>query len=539
MNARTTRSTSARAASMLRDGSPVQVRPSAAVDASGPRLIEPKSSGAATARVHTDKPRAGVEHRSATPVVSVSSCSFTLPEHASAGERIEHDLLCRLGASNPFWLSEQLLRRVERHPDAIRTDRDAKRNPHYQLGLLLAPAYIAFARHVVEQADQFDRVYFLSREGWMFMRLYHRLAKALGVRSKKPKGTYLVTNRKLSFLASMQTLSINEIARFWRQYPGQNLHRLLRNLSLPEEVFLPLAAEHGLTHPHAPIHRPYRHERLNAFVADPRVQRLFAVHRDAMRNKLLDYLAQRGFFDAQRVALVDIGWKGSIQTNLHRAASHRATCPAVHGIYFGLRHDPAHDAPGSTRHGFFCDSRTHDWTQQTIFRNDAVFEMFATAPHGSASGYSRDERGWVHAQVQAETEEQANFQGPFRQVRAGIEDWFNAYLDTPEALASPAKDLRPAVLERLRRYILYPTSAEANAFLDYSHVENFGIFCVSRFHFQASKRQLLRNGPVRELPYRFVQALRRERWPEGVCKRSRIPFATFLFDLIDTRKYTR
>lgn len=539
MNARTTRSQSDRTASLLRDGMPVQVRPTAAVGASSPRLIEPKPAAALTSPAQTDKPLASDEHQPATPGVAISLHKMTPPKHARVKQRIEHNLLTRLGAVNPFWHSERLLRLVEMHPDAIRTDRDATRNPHYQLGLLLAPAYIAFARHVVEQADQFDRVYFLSREGWMFMRLYHRLAKALGVRPKKPKGTYLVTNRKLSFLASMETLSVNEIARFWRQYPGQNLYRLLRNLSLPAEVFLPLAAEHGLKDPHAPIRRPFRHEHLNAFIADPRVQRLFAVHRDAMRDKLLDYLAQRGFFDAHRVALVDIGWKGSIQTNLYRAASHRANRPAVHGIYFGLRHDPSHDVPGSTRHGFFCDSRTHDWTQQTILRNDAVFEMFATAPHGSASGYTRDQRGWVHAQVQAEVEEGDNFQGAFRQVRAGIEDWFNAYLNTPEALASPAKDLRPAILERLRRYILYPTNAEANAFLNYSHVENFGIFCVSRFHFQASKRHLLRNGPIRELPYRFVQALRQERWPEGVCKRSRIPFATFLFDLIDTRKYTR
>lgn len=461
---------------------------------------------------------------------------------AGAGPRAEvvrRRLLDALAEESPFWRGERVLRLVESRGGRIRTDRAHARNEDYQLGLLLAPAYVAFARHVLEHADRYDRVYFLSREGWMFMRMYHRLAAALGVRRAKPRGTYLAVNRRLSFLASMEGLTMEEIGRLWRQYPDQSLRRLLRNLTLPEDPFLHLAARHGLDDPDQPIARPRLHKPFGAFLADEQVQRLFGVYRDELRGLLRDYLRQRGFFDAERVALVDIGWKGSIQTNLHRAVRDEPGCPRMHGVYFGLQHMAAMDADGSTRHGFFCDTRSWDWVQGCILRNNSVFEMFATAPHGSVAGYERDARGWVHARTEAEPEERRNFRGRFRDVWRGIGDWFGDYLETPEALAAGAAEIRPAVLDRLRRYILYPTRGEARAFLQYSHVENFGVFEVARYGFTGSRRRMLTGGPLRALPHRIVHTMRMQRWSEGVCRRSGVPLANFFFDLVDTRKYTR
>lgn len=471
---------------------------------------------------------------------TVAPASRTIPRSpGSRAEMVRVRLRDELAADSPFWRGERVLYEVESNPRRVRTDLAHARNSDYQLGLLLAPAYIAFSRHVLEHAGGFDRVHFLSREGWMFMRMYHRLARALGVQGEIPRGRYLAANRRLTFLASMETLSGEEIGRMWAQYPAQSLRRLLRNLSLPEDVFLPLAAEHGLDDPERPIYRPRQNEAFCAFLADERVQREFTARRDELRTLLADYLRQRGFFEARRVALVDVGWKGSIQTNLHRAVRGLPGCPEIHGIYFGLQHTPLMDAPGSTRHGFFCDTRARDWLQECILRNNSVFEMFATAPHGSLRCYERDARGWVHARTEHEPEERRNFRGRFREVWRGIDDWFADYLDTPAALGATAAEIRPAVLDRLRRFILYPTRAEARAFLQYSHVENFGVFQVSRYAFRGSRRQILFGGPPWQLPRRLMRAVRAQRWREGVCKRSGVPLATFVLDWLETRRNTR
>ncbi|MDQ7013294.1 MAG: hypothetical protein Q9O74_05275 [Planctomycetota bacterium] len=454
-------------------------------------------------------------------------------------EAVRVGLRERFAARNPYWVGEKALHAVESDPRAVKTDRAHTQNPHYQLGLSLAPAYIAFARHIVEHAEAFDRVYFLSREGWMFMRMYHRIAAALGVRSKKPRGTYLAVNRRLSFLASMDGLTQPEIARIWAQYPGQSLRRLLRNLCLPEDIFFHLAARHGLTDPDKPIRRPREHAEFGAFVRDEHVQRAFELHRDELRGLLTGYLEQRGFFEADRVALVDIGWKGSIQTNLHRAVRGREDCPEMHGMYFGLDHKPGMDAPGSTKHGFYCDTRVGDWLSECLLTHNSVFEMFATAPHGTVGGYSRDRRGWVHAEARAEAEESRNFRGRFREVWQGIGDYLSDYLHTPGALEVSAAELRPAVLDRVRRYVLYPTAAEARSYLEYSHVESFGVFQVSKYHFKGSWKWILRTRPYREAPARLVQTLRAQRWPAGGLKRSRVPLASWVFDLVETRRRAR
>lgn len=460
------------------------------------------------------------------------------PASGSRAETVRRALREDLALRNDFWRGEVTLHAVESRPRAVRTDREHARNPHYQLGLLLAPAFIAFSRHVLEHASEYDRVYFLSREGWMFMRMYHKLAKALGVRAAKPDGAYLAVNRRLTFLASMDGLTLDEIRRMWRQYPGQTLRQLLRNLTLPEDPFLHLAARHGLTDPDKRIRRPGQHKAFQGFMHDPHVQRMFELHRDDLRSLLNGYLRQRGFFMGGRVALVDIGWKGSIQTNLHRAARNVEGCPEIHGVYFGLDHAPAMDEDASTRHGFFCDSRTEDLLQKCILRNNSVFEMFASGPHGSVAAYERDARGWVHARVKVEKEESGNFRGRFREVWRGIDHYLSDYLDTPEALATPAAELRPVLLDRLRRYILYPTRREARAFLDYSHVENFGVYTVSRYHFHGSRRTLLAR-PWRGIPSRLLQSLRQQRWSEGVCARSGVPLANFVFDFLNTRRNSR
>jgi hypothetical protein len=473
-------------------------------------------------------------HRPTMPVVSGPSGAGV----CGAGA-VRLALRDRLAAESAYWRGERVLHLVESRPRAVKADRAHDRNPHYQLGLLLAPAYLCFARHVLEHADSFDRVYFLSREGWMFMRMYHRLAGALGVRASKPRGTYLAVNRRVSFLASMEGLTQPEIARIWKQYPGQTLRQLLRNLCLPEDVFFDLAARHGLTDPDRPIRRPRMHPEFSAFVADPHVRRAFLMHRDRMRELLGCYLGQRGFLEASRVALVDVGWKGSIQTNLHRAVRGLAGCPEVYGMYFGLDHDPAMDAPASTRHGFFCDTRAGDWITESLLTNNSVFEMFATAPHGTVAGYQRDARGWVHATAHAEPAESRNFRGRFREVWQGIRDYTDDFLDTPEAVEAGAALLRPAIADRLRRYALYPTRSEARAFLEYSHVESFGVFGVSRFHFRGSWRWILTRRPLRHAPARLWQTVRAQRWAPGVLRRSRVPMATFANDLLETIRRSR
>lgn len=463
-----------------------------------------------------------------------------------------------LRTKNRFWTGECDRLVIESLPRHLK----AGQSSGYELGALLAPAFIAFARYVLEQAQRLglERLLFLSREGLTFLRIYRRTVRALdagcaalGGRDAVPPAAYLGVSRIATFLPSLDELSLRGLHRLLRQYAQQSLRQLLRNLSLPADEFLPLAQRHGIADADAPLERldvgaGVDHEPVGGgaaapdapvarFLADPEVQRRFGAHRDRAQALLAAYLRQKGFFDGRRVGIVDIGWKGSIQDNLVRAVRHEPDRPEVHGLYFGLTHVAEDDLPGSFKHAYLADTRRGDLLEEVIFKNVSVFEMFASAAHGGVVGYRprRPGAAQVRAAVKAEDVERRDFHRHAADVFAGIEDTVRDYLHVAPLLIGDAEDWRPRVLDRLRRYILYPTAAEARQFLRYSHMESFGVFHQSTYEFRGSWREILLGGPPWRLPRRWLETLYRQFWPEGCLRRMRLPLANFVYDLLKTR----
>ncbi|MEW6253419.1 MAG: hypothetical protein AB1716_22480, partial [Planctomycetota bacterium] len=366
--------------------------------------------------------------------------------------------------------------------------------------------------------------------------MYRRMARAAGGRAELPGATYLAVSRHATYLASLDRLDLSGLDRLLRQYPTQTLGSLLRNVSVPAEEFLPLAARYGPSEAERVIDESGADERLKAFLADAEVQRCFTVQRDKARAALTAYLRQKGFFEQAEVGLVDIGWKGSIQDNLYRAARHAPDCPRVHGLYFGLMPNPADDLPGATKAGWLADTRRGDYPECVVLRNGPVFEMFASAPHGGVVGYApRRPGGPLRAVIRTEDVERRNVQRYARAVFAGIEAYMREYLEVRPLLPGWAADWKPDIVEQLRRYILYPTRAEARRFLEYSHAESFGVFHTTTYECRIPWRRVLLGGGPLGLPRRLIVALERQFWPESHVRRTGLPGANFVFDLLETR----
>lgn len=459
---------------------------------------------------------------------------------AELARRTRLHLLDELAGRNPYWgpaVGEQAIQfAAERCGGAARRPGRAT-SPHEELGGLLAPVFLAFARYILEQCrvQQLDRLVFLSREGMTFMRLCRRLVRATGERAALPPCSYAAVSRRATFLPSMARLDWPEIERIWRQYARQSLRLLLHNLSLPGDEFLPLAERCGLTDHDGPIESPAACVPLYRFLADADVQERFARHRDAARAMLRDHLAAKGLFDSGRVGLVDIGWRGSIQDNIVRALSNDPALPELHGLYVGLT-GPGDELPRSHKHAFLADARRGDWLEEVVFKNGPVFEMFSTAPHGAVEGYQRDPRrpGGVRPIVRARESERRNLAGSFREVFRGMRAALDAALAVAPLLPTTSAAEKPWLVERLRRYILYPTRTEARAFLSYSHAENFGVQHDSTYEVKASLRHILAGTPW-GLPRRMIVALQREFWPEGFLARRGPPLANLAYDLLETR----
>lgn len=450
----------------------------------------------------------------------------------SIAERLAARFSGRGGEARDYW------RGMDAVLSVAKTSTD---DEHRSLGRLLSLPFAAFAIHVLDESRRLgiDHLYFLAREGAAFMRICRRLARARG--GSMPRATYLGVSRASTFLPSMHALNMGEIVRVWHHYPRQSFARLLRNLSLDAGVFGSHGGRCGIADPNEPINNVFVHAGLARFLGDDRVQADFTRARDQARELLTDYLRERGWFDANFAGIVDVGWKGSMQTNLWRAAA-----PArLHGLYLALSPIVSDDVPGCSRAGYLADTRADDWAQDQVLLNGPVFEMFATARHGSVRGYERrtDRGGHVRPVVEHHPEEAENFRGVFSLVHQGIDEGLCMIERAIECDSGwrglSGAELRPAVLDLMRRYIVHPTRREADLFTSYSHVENFGVYETARYEFTESIGRLISSGPVASALQRIRDAVLRYLWPPGVVRRSGVPLLNALLDAELTRRARR
>ncbi|WNG36017.1 hypothetical protein F0U61_21875 [Archangium violaceum] len=434
----------------------------------------------------------------------------------------------RLARANPYWsleCVEEVLRSAPSHLRPVEDDT-------YRVGRLLAPSLVAFVLDVLERAERLglERLFFLSREGLTFLRILGILHRA-GAVPRMPEVRYLFASRASTLLASMREWSWEELYRFWRQYDRQSLRSLLRNLSLPEDEFLPLAAACGLVDAERPLRPPSEDVEFARFLSYRPACVAFLRHRDAARERLRQYLAGCGMLNRTRVGLVDIGWKGSMQDNLVRAMEGLEGWPEVHGFYVACT-DTAPESPRSRKYGFLADLRRKDLEEDDLFRNTAIFEMATQAHHGSTVAYAPHPRApsRMLPLLVSHALERENSERHFRLMQRAIFDYTRDFAELRELLPFTAEELRPGALAAVLRYTRYPTREEAEAFLRYSHVESFGVHEVTTFGLRVDPRKLLALRHPRRMLGEIRRAFWRNPWRDGVVRRSGVPLGNWLHD---------
>ncbi|MDX2011460.1 MAG: HAD hydrolase-like protein [Myxococcaceae bacterium] len=455
-------------------------------------------------------------------------------DESETSRRTRLKALERLASSNHVWNVPLIDELIERLPD--RASQQVEGDVDYELGQTLAPGLVAFVLDTVDLARRrgAKRIFFLAREGLTFLRIYGRLLEQGLLGPRPPEARYLYVSRASTMLPAMRGLAWDDLQRFWRQYPNQTLLTLLKNLSLPTEPFVGLAASVGLTQPRRRLGPPEDDLEFRRFLESRDVHAAFAEARDAAKDTLRDYLTYRGLWGQDKVVIADIGWKGTMQDNLARAFESERGMPELFGAYLALASE-GERYPRSYKHGFLADFRRSDAEELDLFRNTAIYEMVTQAAHGSTVGYRRrpENPAAVLPELKEYEIERENAQRYFRRAREGIDAWTRDFTRVASLSPFTGEQLRAGALARALDYIRYPTRQQAEAFLRYSHVESFGVHQVSRFGFDVRLADLIARSPRktwRELQRRFEHTM----WREGVVKRSRLPLGTLLWDLYVT-----
>lgn len=252
------------------------------------------------------------------------------------------------------------------------------------LGTQAAPLFIGFALWIAEQAviQKLDRLYFFTREGEFFHKVFCALfshGRLFG--HDLPPADVLEVSRLSTFLPSMRDASFSEMSRIWSLFKVQSVSGLFTTLGVDIGRFSELLDTLSLKETDVitePENSPELRRLFEASAFAEAVEKSLA----SQASKLQSYLKQCGVYECNRVGVVDIGWRGTIQDNI----SFLVPNAHFHGMYLGLRRFVNPQPPNVTKSAYGPDE-TLSYEFCDLFENFSVLELLSGSPNGSVVGY--------------------------------------------------------------------------------------------------------------------------------------------------------
>jgi hypothetical protein len=331
-----------------------------------------------------------------------------------------------------------------------------------------APFVFSYVAWVIKrsQAMGITRIYFLARDGELLVEIAKLIIEHY---SLKIEARYLYVSRQSLHLPAVDNLNDEDLKSLdFRS--GLTFGDLLSKvgLSVEDDLVLRMRA--------AGYSGPCRTELLN----EGEVKQLITALRSAdvlpfvasaashERSSLLEYLAQEGFLEPGKLAVVDVGWKGRLQRSLCSCISGEDPdfADRLQGFYMGL-----YDTPSDS--GSF-ESYIDDPEIASLrpYVRGSLFEVFCTATHGTTVRYARSADGSTQPVLASATNEEAEDWG-LRIQQESVQAFTRNLLSIARLaqidLLAHVGDLSAAASLMIAKLIGEPTRNEAEALGSFPH----------------------------------------------------------------------
>jgi predicted HAD superfamily hydrolase len=439
--------------------------------------------------------------------------AFHLHDRSSLRRRQTARTLQWLGERNPYWRGEHLLGLT---PPSTQT------SFHYRYGYdNLGPIFCGFVLGVLEEMLRFEteKIFFLAREGDLFRALYSALAPELA--HGTPIAGYLHVSRKSVFLpAAWRGLSRHHLNVVLSNPKQKGLFSVANALGITPGEFEEVASRFGLDTVAQPI-RGWPHDRLERLLADSEFQEIVIRHALPARLLLRRYLEGQGFFGKQRVALVDIGWNGTIQNALQEAFGEDTDFPTITGLYLSFNGSLGYVFGADAVKGILYDCRTSPAQHNVFALFEELFENAARALHGSTVGYRETEDGVdpvLRDDDAPERRAERDFDVYTSTLRRGVLDFATVFVKALRLAGYCFEDIKSNILARAERCLVYPSWEESAHLLEIVHAEDLGSDNVMKF-----TEYRLPGPSILLRPRRFIRLLRTSNWKYGTARTLGVP----------------
>lgn len=370
--------------------------------------------------------------------------------------------------------------------------------------------YLGFASWLMTQLqkDSMEKVYFLSRDGFIMQKVYEKL-KNTGF-SCSASSEYLYASRRALNVPSIQTLDDQDINFLISGTSRITVKAFLSRIGLDAMCYQQQCLQAGFESIEHIVNTGKDYEQLRQLfkllegtiksVATEEIQALHA------------YFKQKGLLDCKKVAFVDIGWHGSLQRSLKKLLALMGAEPEIKGYYLGT-FPPAQDIvrQGHPMSAYLCEQGEPDSLYQFIQQCVEIFELIHGAPHGSViKMQNRNE------ELSCVFDQDIDKNGKWKKVekiQQGALDFIDDYLKAWSLLKHKVvnKELAIAPIGRL---LAHPGKQEAINYGNLEHAEGYGDVYIKRFI--AKPQNLLLK---LFMPHKLLRDYRQSFWRVGFLKR--------------------
>ena len=346
---------------------------------------------------------------------------------------------------------------------------------------VMGPLIVIFVHLLIQHLNdkKFTHLYFLARDGFILKKIFNILSKEL-YHGKRINPTYLCVSRFSTYAASIKKLGQRE---FLHAISGSNIKvkdilNRLQVIPTPEVCFL--LKRHDLSLNQL-IHNPDTKGNVRSLFNDKQFEKIVLDNSKNKRSNLKKYLDHYSFFGKKnKVALIDIGWLGTIQDNIYAAFSDQPDFPSIKGYYLASTRHLNNDIQknGKNKIGILYDYKHCVPEQVSISFFREALEFSTRALHGTTIGYRCDKCKLVKPIFKQNTNDQQierQLNKDILQIQKGVYSFLTDYIKLQKVYSIPPKRFQKYITTRYDKLISFPEKRFINAIRRIGNADDFGV----------------------------------------------------------------
>ncbi|MBQ4867831.1 hypothetical protein IHQ11_15130 [Priestia megaterium] len=333
----------------------------------------------------------------------------------------------------------------------------------------------AFVDNLYKQLHRENRknVFFLSREGELFKRLFDLYQEMVILDEKKRVNThYLKVSRHSTLIPSIFDIKKDSFAEIYKNYPDLTLETFFKNLGLAgneaiNEEFQDILVSNRLI---SDFKNSIEYERV---IESKVFQRECTLHSRNQRELFVQYLDSFNVnYQSDGLCIVDIGYSGTTQENIRKVFSNEIP---IYGYYMFSYANPETINSMNQKVGILYDKNNKKRKKDYFAYNSAVLEMISLASHGSIDEYIAEGEKVVPTYNHIESEESA-YREIVLPMQKNIEAAMKEICTTYSQSLIVNKDYYRSFLKQYRSFIFDPKMEEMYMYAKIPFVDNFAAY---------------------------------------------------------------